>query len=68
MFLVLPDGWYQLGTTAFKLFPEHLHWHKAVTACAENGATIAQIKNEDENQFITLLLDKQRTGNYETPY
>jgi hypothetical protein len=62
-FAALPAGWYQLGSTAFKLFPEHRSWHKAVAACIEKGAVIAQIKNEEENQFVTLLHHSRKPGN-----
>ncbi|XP_031561145.1 uncharacterized protein LOC116297123 [Actinia tenebrosa] len=60
----LPDDWYQLGTTAYKLFFKPLPWHKASEACKSKGAKLVQIKNEGENRFIaeTLLPDLRRPG------
>jgi len=35
-----------------------LDWHSAVSYCEEKGATLASIHSEEENQFISDLIDR----------
>ncbi|XP_078351834.1 uncharacterized protein LOC144636488 [Oculina patagonica] len=52
-----PDGWYRVGSKLIKLFPERRTWAEARQFCQSNGGEFVSINGEDENKFISHLLN-----------
>ena len=67
----LSDGWYRFGSKLFKLIPEGKTWDTATLYCQSTfGGELVSINNEDENEFISHLLDQIKTntaGQYVAP-
>ena len=71
MFPALPDDWYRFGSKLIKLFPERRTWEQAQQFCKSIGGELVSVNNEDENEFISHLLNQIKTdaaGDYYINY
>ncbi|KAL9950358.1 hypothetical protein ACROYT_G042845 [Oculina patagonica] len=59
---VLPDGWYRFGSKLLKLFPERRTWQQARQSCQSIGGDLVSINHEEENEFISHLLEETETN------
>ncbi|KAK7476648.1 hypothetical protein BaRGS_00032123 [Batillaria attramentaria] len=50
-----PTGWESFGTSCYWLSEEGKTWDEAKTSCEELGATLAEIENSSENDFLKGL-------------
>lgn len=53
----LRDGWYQLGSSAFRFFKIKQTRDEAIVTCAANQASLAQFDSELEKQFVHGLVE-----------
>ncbi|KAK3731324.1 hypothetical protein QZH41_001752 [Actinostola sp. cb2023] len=58
----LQDGWYQLGSSAFKHFKTKKTWKDANDTCSANKASLATINSELENRFVAEVFLKTFQG------
>ena len=61
MFPALPDNWYRFGSKLIKLFPERRTWEQAQQFCESVGGELVSVINEDENEYISHLLNQIKT-------
>lgn len=54
---VLQDGWFRFGSKLLKIFSERKTWNDARQFCHSIGGKLASITQENENEFITYLLN-----------
>ena len=71
MFPALPDDWYRFGSKLIKLFPERRTWEQAQQFCESISGELVSVNNENENEFISHLLNQIKTdasGDYYIDY
>ena len=62
VYAALADGWYRFGSKLLKPFPDGKAWDKAALSCQSIGGELVSINNEDENEFVSHLLDQIETN------
>ena len=56
-------GAYQYyGGTYYKYFTTSMTWQAAKDRCEQDGGTLAEVKSQDEQDFITGDLGRSKTG------
>eukprot|EP00058_Branchiostoma_floridae_P018558 XP_002604047.1 hypothetical protein BRAFLDRAFT_71663 [Branchiostoma floridae] len=51
-----PSGWSEYNNHCYKLMTDKISWDKANTKCEQQGAKLASVQNEDENNFVADVI------------
>ncbi|KAI8502677.1 hypothetical protein Bbelb_193790 [Branchiostoma belcheri] len=51
-----PADWSKYNNHCYKLMTDKVGWYEAKKRCAKHGASLASVKDADENNFITGLI------------